>query len=143
MKWDEDSCFDLPIDALTDCRDLYELTTGAKGVPQDRTQRLLALSLRERRHSNRMRSLGWMNTTDMPSNGLTKYQPSDVALVRLLDTGKLIPDKDALINPSPAKRLLLSEFELASGIISEHTDGLADEEDSFFNLMQGPISWWR
>ncbi len=53
-----------------------------------------------------------MNTTDMPSNGLTKYQPADFALVCLLDNGKLILGQD-LINPSPAKRLLLSEFELA------------------------------
>ena len=36
-----------PIDHCTDCRDLFQLVVGEKGVPQDRYQRLYVLSLRE------------------------------------------------------------------------------------------------
>eukprot|EP00959_Pyramimonas_sp_CCMP1952_P224963 4703988-Pyramimonas_sp.AAC.1 len=49
IEADADACYGIPIDTMTDCRDLYELCTGMKGVPQDRSQRLIIVSLREKR----------------------------------------------------------------------------------------------
>ena len=49
----------VPVDAYTDCLDLLELTTGLKGVPQDRHQRLAILALREKRLAGRIRLSYW------------------------------------------------------------------------------------
>ena len=43
-----DDHYDLPIDSLTDCMDLMQLVTGAKGVPQDRTRRLAEAELQQK-----------------------------------------------------------------------------------------------
>ena len=40
LDLEADGKYDLAIDTFTDCMDLYQLSTGVKGVPQDRTQRL-------------------------------------------------------------------------------------------------------
>lgn len=40
-----------PVDSATDCRDLFELSTGGKGIPQDRLQRLYVLAIKEARVS--------------------------------------------------------------------------------------------
>ena len=49
IELQEDAAWKLPIDQYTDCRDLFMLMVGLKGVPQDRYQRLYVLSLREDR----------------------------------------------------------------------------------------------
>eukprot|EP00974_Lingulodinium_polyedra_P125374 11194257-Lingulodinium_polyedra.AAC.1 len=49
MEIDDAGAYDIAIDAATDGRDLWELVTGAKGVPQDKLQRLVIMALRERR----------------------------------------------------------------------------------------------
>ena len=38
-----------PVDAATDCRDFFELCTGARAVPQDKLQRLYVLAIKEAR----------------------------------------------------------------------------------------------
>ena len=46
MECDLEGRYAVPVDSYTDCLDLLELTTGLKGVPQDRHQRLAILALR-------------------------------------------------------------------------------------------------
>ena len=87
--------YDIATDAVTDCRDLYELVTGARGVPQDKTQRLIVLSLRERRMLGRVRSYIWCDTDSMLANGLTKVVPDDYLIATLLERGCMILDGDA------------------------------------------------
>ena len=45
----EKNLLPVPVDHYTDCNDLFELMTGEKGVPQDKTQRLYIMGLREDR----------------------------------------------------------------------------------------------
>ena len=61
-----------PIDVITDCFDLLELVTGARGIPQDKTQRLAVLSLREERLSGRVRFFMHWPTNVMIADALTK-----------------------------------------------------------------------
>ena len=86
---EERGIFDVPTDIVTDCRDLWELETGQKGVPQDRTQRLIIMSLRERRAQGRIRNTIWTDTRDMIANSLTKHVTFDAQLDRLLVSGCL------------------------------------------------------
>ena len=81
--------YDIAIDAVTDCRDLYELVTGQKGVPQDKAQRLIIMALRERRMIGRTRHYFWTDTNSMLANGLTKLVANDPLISNLLTTGTL------------------------------------------------------
>ena len=60
------------IDHLTDCKDMFELVTGLKGVPQDRQQRLAIMALREERMTGRGRNTLHIPTDVMLSDALTK-----------------------------------------------------------------------
>ena len=62
----------LPIDDLGDCRDLYELVSGERGITQDKGQRLYVLALREARMSRRLRWIGLVPTASMTADALTK-----------------------------------------------------------------------
>ena len=64
--------FELPIIACTDCNDLVDLLTGQRGTPQDKSQRLIILSLRERRLIGKTSATMWQDTRDMLANPLTK-----------------------------------------------------------------------
>ena len=64
-----------------------ELTTGLKGVPQDRHQRLAILALREKRLAGRIRLSHWVETIYMIANALTKHDPNDPCLWDLLTSG--------------------------------------------------------
>ena len=81
--------YETRVDSFTDCMDLLELITGHRGAPQDRSQRLIVLSLRERRLLGKMRSISHLRTGDMPANPLTKHKPNNVQLGRLLKEGIL------------------------------------------------------
>ena len=81
--------YELPVHHFTDCMDLVELATGLKGCPQDRSQRLIILSIRERRMLGKTRSTNHLQTSDMPANSLTKHDPSDPQMDTLLSTGVL------------------------------------------------------
>eukprot|EP00959_Pyramimonas_sp_CCMP1952_P347627 7281570-Pyramimonas_sp.AAC.1 len=62
----------IPIDIVTDCYDLYQVTTGLKGIPVDKTQRLTIFSLREDRLSGRIRMIYHWPTEIMIMDALTK-----------------------------------------------------------------------
>ena len=81
--------FEVPILALTDCMDLLELIVGSRGVPQDKSQRLIVLSLRERRVLRKTRAHAHIDTNDMLANGLTKHVAHNPQLTKLLSTGEL------------------------------------------------------
>ena len=75
----------MSIDMCTDCKDYYELTTGSM-LPQDRTQRLYILSIRESRIAGRIRQICLIPTESMTADGLTKPMLS-TCLVRLISSG--------------------------------------------------------
>ena len=74
------------IDHLTDCKDMFELVTGLKGVPQDRQQRLAIMALREERMTGRVRNTLHIPTDVMLSDALTK-PGTFPQLMYLLTTG--------------------------------------------------------
>ena len=53
----------LPLDSYTDCRDFYELSSGSKSVPQDKSQGLNAMAYREARIRGRL-SLDYLDSND-------------------------------------------------------------------------------
>ena len=82
----ETAAWPIPIDHFTDCRDLYELMTGERGIPQDRHQRLYVAALREDRTTGAIRHVYKIPTQWMCSDALTKAMLS-VVLYELLTTG--------------------------------------------------------
>jgi hypothetical protein len=68
----------IPLDHCTDCRDLFQLVIGEKGVPQDRYQRLYILSLREDRIKGAIRHFIWIPTAAMVADALTKVMISPI-----------------------------------------------------------------
>ena len=72
IELQENAAFALPIDHFTDCRDVFELVIGQKGVPQDRYQRVYVMSLREDRIKQAIRRFFWIPTTAMLADCLTK-----------------------------------------------------------------------
>ena len=59
---------------------MYGLTTGKKGIPQDKSQRLLVLSLREKRVLGKVRRPYWINTQGMLADPLTKSMISAIMM---------------------------------------------------------------
>ena len=82
--------YELPVHHFTDCMDLVELATGIRGCPQDRSQRLIVLSIRERRLLGKTSSTNHLQTQDMVANSLTKHDPSDMQMAQLLSSGHLV-----------------------------------------------------
>ena len=78
---------DMPADVETDCNDLFELCTGVRGVPQDRTQRLIIMSLREKRCTGKIRNLIWVDPRDMLANCLTKHEAQPNQLYGFMRSG--------------------------------------------------------
>ena len=76
----------LPIDDLGDCRDLYELVCGDRGITQDKGQRLYVLALREARMSQRLRWIGLVPTASMTADALTKSMLAP-PMMQLLSSG--------------------------------------------------------
>ena len=72
---------ELPVDDLGDCRDLFELVSGERGISQDKGHRLYVLALREARMSQRLRWVGLVPTASMTADALTKSMlaPHDAA----------------------------------------------------------------
>ena len=84
---DENLC-PLPVDHYIDCMDLWELCCGLKGTPQDKSQRLCILAIREERRSLRLRRLYHIRTKSMVADMLTKYLGADSkSLLELLSCG--------------------------------------------------------
>jgi hypothetical protein len=79
----------LPVDSMTDCKDLYALTTGRTALPQDKSQRVYILAHREARLSGRLRWIILVPTQSMVADALTKPMLSK-QLLHLLSTGQVI-----------------------------------------------------
>ena len=83
-------------DSMTDCMDLFELITGGRGVPSDKSQRVAIMALREDRVHHRIRSVLHVPTRTMLADGLTKEGWYD-QLLTYCTTGKikmvLLPDQ--------------------------------------------------
>ena len=78
----------LPADYYSDCADLWELSTGQRTLPQDKSQRLYILGIRETRISGRMRLMSLVPTASMVADSLTKPMVSP-QLLHLMSTGKV------------------------------------------------------
>ena len=76
----------LPVDAMTDCKDFYSLTTGGSALPQDRSERVYILAHREARLCGRLRWVILVPTQSMVADALTKPMLSK-QLLHLLSTG--------------------------------------------------------
>eukprot|EP00435_Cladocopium_sp_Y103_P015804 s1188_g3.t2 len=63
---------ELPIDFYGDCKDLWELVTGMRTLPQDKGQRLYVLGVKEARISGKIRQIVLVPTECMTSDALTK-----------------------------------------------------------------------
>lgn len=75
-----------PVDTATDCRDFFELCTGAKAIPQDKLQRLYILAFKEARVTGRIRYFMLVPTNYMLADPLTKPMTSRV-MMQALSTG--------------------------------------------------------
>ena len=78
----------LPIDDYGDCNDVFQLVTGCKTLPQDKSQRIYILSLRESRLSGRIRWMSLVPTQSMIADCLTKPMISK-QIMKLLTTGEI------------------------------------------------------
>ena len=78
----------LPLDDYGDCNDVFQLVTQCKTLPQDKSQRIYILSLRESRLSGRIRWMILIPTRSMAADALTKPMVSKQMMV-LLSTGIL------------------------------------------------------
>jgi hypothetical protein len=78
----------VPHDHFVDCMDLWELSCGYKGIPQDKSQRLGVLAIREERRSLRLRRLFHVRTHWMLVDQLTKHNGYvSRSLMELLTSG--------------------------------------------------------
>ncbi|CAJ1456798.1 unnamed protein product [Effrenium voratum] len=77
-----------PVDAATDCRDVFELTTGHRSLPQDKSQRLYILAHREARAAGRLRWFVLLPTECMTADSLTKVMQCP-NMMELLTTGRV------------------------------------------------------
>ena len=77
-----------PVDAYTDCRDFFELCTGHRALPQDKSQRIYIMVHREARAAGRLRWIGLIPTECMTSDALTKTMTSS-CLMELLTAGRV------------------------------------------------------
>ena len=75
-----------PVDTATDCRDFFELCTGSRSLPQDKSQRLYVLAVKEARVSGRLRYLMLWPTQSMLADALTKPMTS-LQLMQTLSSG--------------------------------------------------------
>ena len=73
MQIIETGLLPVPHDHVIDCMDLWDLSCGQKGIPQDKSQRLGILAIREERRSLRLRRLYHVTTHYMLCDLLTKY----------------------------------------------------------------------
>ena len=85
-KIQEEGVKQLPVDYYGDCRDAFELLTGQRTLPQDKSQRLYILSLKEARLVGKMRLLTLVPTQCMTSDALTKPLVHE-SLLLLMTTG--------------------------------------------------------
>ena len=78
----------LAIDDYGDCNDVFQLVTGCKTLPQDKSQRIYVLSLRESRLAGRIRWMILTPTRSMAADALTKPMLSK-QMMMILTSGVL------------------------------------------------------
>jgi len=78
----------IPVDHMTDCGDFFELITGDKALPQDKSHRLYVAAFRELRITGRVRRILLVDTKDMLADCLTKSMVSP-QMMCLMTTGKV------------------------------------------------------
>ena len=78
----------VPIEAITDCKSLYENVYSNKGVA-DKRLRIDIGALRELLSTKRLSSIQWVNTEDQLADVLTKAGPSCNNLQLVLSRGQL------------------------------------------------------
>jgi hypothetical protein len=89
LQIQEDGICPVLYDHIVDCMDLWDLACGRKGVPQDKSQRLAVLAIREERRSLRIRRFFHVVTKWMLADILTKWQGHDSeSLLELLSCGR-------------------------------------------------------
>ena len=93
IKIQENGCAELPTDFYGDCRDVYELVTGARTLPQDKGQRLYILSIKESRIAGKMRMMVLVPTQSMTADSLTKPMIHH-SMLYLLTTGMVQFDNE-------------------------------------------------
>ena len=107
----------LPVDAMTDCKDFYSLTTGMSSLPQDKSQRIYVLAHREARLCGRLRWIILVPTQSMVADALTKVMLSK-QLLHLMSCGQVVFMNEPK-HPIEARRLPpcgeLSEDDLLDG----------------------------
>ena len=88
LSLQDEALVPLPVDMGIDCMDFWELCCGYRGIPQDKSQRLAVLAIREERRTLRLRRLFHMRTASMLSDMLTKVSGWDsYSLKELVTTG--------------------------------------------------------
>jgi hypothetical protein len=100
IRHDEKLPHEIPVDLVGDAKDVLELVTGERGVPLDTTQRIIILSLRERRLLRKLRCMYTISTFDMIANRLTKYDAKDNSLEEFLDSGHLTIRNQGFFRPA-------------------------------------------
>ena len=103
MKIQENGNPNLPVDAMTDCKDFFELTTGERTLPQDKGQRLYVLAHKEARICGRIRWMMLVPTQSMTADALTKPMISP-PLMHLMSCG-LVVFKNEFEHPLLLRRL--------------------------------------
>ena len=114
----------LPIDDYGDCNDVYQLVTMNKTLPQDKTQRIYILSLRESRLSGRIRWMCLVPTQSMVADAFTKPMHS-LQLLKLLTSG-IMDIKNEETHHVQMKRLP-PKFEIEERDLSTDDNQLIDQ----------------
>ena len=79
---------------------MLDLVTGERGIPLDTAQRVIILSLRERRLLRKLRHMYLVSAKDMLANRLTKYDAKDNSLEEFLDSGHLTIRNQGFFRPA-------------------------------------------
>ena len=129
----------MPMDFYGDAKDVYELVTGSKTLPQDKTQRLYILAFREARLDGRCRMITLIPTECMISDSLTKSM-TQLTMMQYLTTGLVEfygVDKHPIISRTMPRIKSIDEHMLERGddeIIREFRDRASKGSTSSYFL---------
>ena len=113
LELEQNNVMIIPCDAVTDCMDLFELITGARGLTTDKTQRISVMSLREDRLTGRFRRITHVPTTSMLADGMTKLGVFPQLLLKcttglwrlIVQENKYIRVKPSVIKPDYSRKI--------------------------------------
>ena len=130
----------LPVDDYGDCNDVFQLVTMGKTLPQDKTQRIYVLSLRESRLSGRVRWMSLVPTQSMVADVLTKTMHAPQMLTLL--TSGVLEIKNEETHHVQSKRLP-PKFEIEEHDLFENDEDLIDrhqqETKTYDNMWWTPV----